>query len=241
MLTSEECLSSNKNDYLLNLVLNNDNTFFIGRNSYFNSILTITLSERKNVIIGQDCLFSKEIQFRVADSHLIYSSKSLKRINPTKSIYIGDHVWLGQNSLILKGCHIGSGSIIGAGTILSNKKIPSNCIFAGNPAKLVKKDIFWDPSVVHEWSIEKTKSMERYTSKNNIFDFDENETTDFNAIENKLDSLETSEEKLDYIKNNLTSVTKNRFFIGEKIKMTRNMRVNVLILINKVFNKLKMN
>lgn len=83
--------------------------------------------------------------------------------------------------------------------------------------------------------------MERYTSKNNIFDFDENETTDFNDIENKLDSLETSEEKLDYIKNNLTSVTKNRFFIGKKIKMTRKIQINVLILFNKVFNKLKMN
>ena len=54
---------------------------------------SLLLSERKNIIIGDQCLFSHTIWFRNADPHLIYDNITNKRINPTQSIYIGDHVW----------------------------------------------------------------------------------------------------------------------------------------------------
>ena len=45
---------------------------------------------------------------RTADPHIIYDIHR-KRINPSKSVFIGDHVWCGQNVLLLKGCRVGSG------------------------------------------------------------------------------------------------------------------------------------
>ena len=47
-------------------------------------------------------------------------------------------MWLGVNVTILKGVHIGDNSIVGAGSVLTSD-VPPNSIFAGNPAKLVKK------------------------------------------------------------------------------------------------------
>lgn len=45
--------------------------------------------------------------------------------------------FIGANSLILKGVHIGARSIVGAGSVVT-KDVPSDTIVAGNPAKIIK-------------------------------------------------------------------------------------------------------
>lgn len=52
-------------------------------------------------------------------------------------VSIGDHVWIGMNSLILKGVSIGEGAIIGAGSVVT-RDIPPRCLAAGVPAKIVR-------------------------------------------------------------------------------------------------------
>lgn len=209
-------LSSNIHKYVVNIVMYNNNVCFIGKNNYFNEyneVISLILSEERNIIIGNGCLFSLGIWFRVADPHLIYSSESFKRLNHTKSIYVGDHVWFGQNCLILKGNLIGSGSIIAAGSVLSNKRVPSNTIFAGNPARMIKENILWDGNSVHDWDSNKTQSMEIYHSKDYIYNFDDGQTVSFKQLENDLNNLESVDEKVDYIMNNLVNDAKNRFYI----------------------------
>ena len=56
----------------------------------------------------------------------------------TKPIIIEDDVWIGANSIILKGVKIGRASIIGAGSVVT-RDIPPFTIWAGNPAKFIKK------------------------------------------------------------------------------------------------------
>ena len=64
-------------------------------------------------------------------------------VNP---IIIGDEVWIGANSIITSGVHIGKHSIIAGGSVVT-KDVPSYCIVAGNPAKIMKQ---YD-SEKHEW------------------------------------------------------------------------------------------
>lgn len=59
------------------------------------------------------------------------------RIN--QSIVIDDDVFIGTHSIILKGVHIGARSIVGAGSVVT-KDIPQDCIAAGNPAKVIKRN-----------------------------------------------------------------------------------------------------
>ena len=54
-----------------------------------------------------------------------------------KPIVIGDDVWIGSRSLIMKGVHIGNGAIIGAGSVVT-KDVPPYEIWAGNPAHFIK-------------------------------------------------------------------------------------------------------
>lgn len=52
-------------------------------------------------------------------------------------ITIGDDVWIGFNSIILKGVTIGPQVIIAAGSVIT-KDIPPAVMVAGNPAKVIK-------------------------------------------------------------------------------------------------------
>lgn len=51
-------------------------------------------------------------------------------------VTIGNNVYIGMNTLILKGVKIGNNVIIGAGSIVTHD-IPDNCVAVGNPAKVL--------------------------------------------------------------------------------------------------------
>lgn len=53
-----------------------------------------------------------------------------------KKTVIGDNVFIGMNSIILMGSHIGNNVIIGAGSVVRGN-IPDNVVIAGNPAKII--------------------------------------------------------------------------------------------------------
>ncbi len=204
-------LCQNKNDYKLNIAIYNHSALYIGKDNYINGTLNIVLSERKHVFIGDNGLISFGIWIRTADPHLIYSVDTKKRINPSKSVFIGDHVWLGQGVTILKGAKIHSGSIAGAISVIPGKELQSNCSYVGNPVRKAAEEIFWDGSCVNVWTEEKTKSMETYESDKFIFKFDEDEYVSFDEIDEKLSSSKTSFEMYNYLKQINCNTDKNRF------------------------------
>lgn len=51
-------------------------------------------------------------------------------------VTIGNNVFIGMNTIILKGVTIGDNVIIGAGSIV-NRDVPDNCVVAGNPARVI--------------------------------------------------------------------------------------------------------
>jgi len=55
-----------------------------------------------------------------------------------KKVVIGKNSFIGAHSTILKGVTIGKNSIVGACSVVA-KNIPSNEIWAGNPAQLIRK------------------------------------------------------------------------------------------------------
>jgi acetyltransferase-like isoleucine patch superfamily enzyme len=52
-------------------------------------------------------------------------------------ISIGDDVFIGMHSLIMKGVTIGRGTVVGAGSVVT-KSLPSYCVAAGNPATILR-------------------------------------------------------------------------------------------------------
>lgn len=57
---------------------------------------------------------------------------------PSKGgVVIEDDVWVGANSVLLDGCHIGKGAIVAAGSVVSGKVEPYAMV-AGTPAKFIR-------------------------------------------------------------------------------------------------------
>lgn len=109
----------------------------------FNSSVHFCAQEENVCIhVGSDCMFSSNISIRTSDSHPIIDSISGQRINPPGCVTIDNHVWVAPDSKIMKGVHIGSGSIIGSDAVVT-KSVPMNCMVAGVPAKIVKTDVSW--------------------------------------------------------------------------------------------------
>lgn len=99
-----------------------------------------TIYAREKITIGNNTLIGANTKIIDNDFHPIDPAVRLRTPNEhmgVRSIEIGENVFVGCNCLILKGSKIGSNTVIGAGSIVSGE-IPSNCIAAGNPAKVVK-------------------------------------------------------------------------------------------------------
>ena len=93
------------------------------------------------ITIGSYCNFGGNTAIWDTDFHsLEFQDRRIHNVSTIKNapIFIGDDVFVGANSIILKGVTIGDRVIIGAGSVVT-KSIPADEIWAGNPAKFIRK------------------------------------------------------------------------------------------------------
>jgi len=113
----------------------NDNSFLIAAQS---------------IEIGDDVMVSWGVTITDHNSHAIafterandiiderggYKNWNNVKIAPVK---ISNKVWIGFNSIVLKGVTVGEGAIIGAGAVVT-KDVEPWTIVAGNPAKIIRE------------------------------------------------------------------------------------------------------
>ena len=93
----------------------------------------------KELTIGNNVKIGGGVLLIDTDCHPIDFSARRNSNDGTCSapIVIEDDVWIGAQSIVLKGVTIGARSIIGAGSVVT-KSIPADCIAAGNPCKILK-------------------------------------------------------------------------------------------------------
>lgn len=106
----------------------------------------------QGIHIGKSCM--------IASGTTILSHDHCKRTGPNiedcllLDTYIGDRCFLAVNCMVLPGVKIGNECIIGAGAIVT-KDVPDNCIVAGNPARIVRKNIkMADRAILLNWTVE---------------------------------------------------------------------------------------
>ena len=119
-----------------------DNEISVGDHAHFYGQVELAAMEGTSIRIGKDCLCSSNIQMRTGDSHSVLDLTGT-RINPSRDIRLGDHVWVGRDVSLLKGAEIGDHCILGMGALVTGKFPEPNCSIAGNPAKILKTGIDW--------------------------------------------------------------------------------------------------
>lgn len=127
-------------------------SLIIGNKVNLGTRVTIVSSLNVPITIGDDRLFSHDIQIRSGDEHTIFDLKEQKAITniPDRYVRIGRHVWCGSCTTIMRNADIGNGCVIGTGSMV-NKKFKNNTLAVGKPAKVIRERIVWDHEADLEW------------------------------------------------------------------------------------------
>ncbi|MDO6803817.1 acyltransferase [Wenyingzhuangia sp. 1_MG-2023] len=101
-----------------------------------------TIVCQDSIVIKDFVKFGGGVKIYDSDFHSLKAEERMDSVMDMKNkgkapVVIGNHVFVGANSMILKGVTIGDNSIVGAGAVVT-KDIPENQIWAGNPAKFIK-------------------------------------------------------------------------------------------------------
>lgn len=106
----------------------------VGKNFFAN--YNCTILDVAKVTIGDNCFMAPNVAIYTA-GHPIYPDVRSAMWEYGKEVTIGDNVWIGGNTVICPGVHIGSNVIIGAGSVVT-KDIPDWAVAAGNPCKVLR-------------------------------------------------------------------------------------------------------
>ena len=193
-----------------------DSVVFIGRNFYSGGNVRLLAAEQKHVFIGDSCQIAYGCWLRTNDSHLIYSIDGLKRINPPKSIYIGDHVWCGQGVTIFKGARVGSGAVITSNTVLAGRQVPSNRVVSGSPARQEAGKLFYSSVTTNAFRKAKLAKYDTFADSRWVYEHDPQDELSFDELEQAFSAKHQPEEKAEFIDLQIASrpERRNRFFIA---------------------------
>lgn len=123
----------------------------VGADTHIMQNCSFSAHGHTEIHIGRKCLMAADVICMAGDGHSILDVKTGKNINSSyhempenrRKIVIGEHVWIGRRAFVMGGAEIGNGSVIGAMGLVK-KKFPNNCVIAGNPARLLRRDITWN-------------------------------------------------------------------------------------------------
>lgn len=98
---------------------------------------TIICGER--IEIGKNTMLGRHITIRDNNGSHYMNRQGYKN---TRSVIIGDKVWLTEQCTVLPGVRIGDGAIVGALSLVI-KNVPAYTLVSGHPAEVVDEDILW--------------------------------------------------------------------------------------------------
>lgn len=112
-----------------------------GQNVQFTA--EVKIDSHKAITFGDDCLVSWDVLIMDTDHHDILNNLTSLIVNKPEPIHIGNEVWIGCRTMILKGAKIPDNTIIAAGTIITKHFNTQNTIIGGIPGRIIKRDVSW--------------------------------------------------------------------------------------------------
>lgn len=101
----------------------------------------VTLVCGDRITIGDNTVISWDTLIIDTDFHFVLDTEKGTTRPMRRPIVIGKETWLCVGSKILKGSKMPDGCILSAGSILNKKYEEHNCLLAGNPAIIARKNV----------------------------------------------------------------------------------------------------
>lgn len=114
------------------------NKFRVGDNS--------TIYSRKKIVFGECVMISWNFQALDTDFHYLQNTRTNEVYNNTKSIILGNKIWIGNSVTLAKGVEINDNCIIAANSFVNKKFLEENIVIGGMPAKKIvaERACVWD-------------------------------------------------------------------------------------------------
>lgn len=106
--------------------------FTHGENFQYNSGYPIDSNYPWLITVGDNVTLATGVKLLAHDASTVKTGVHTK----VGIVKIGSNVFIGCNSIVLPNVRIGDNVVIGAGSVVT-KDVPSNSVFAGNPARFV--------------------------------------------------------------------------------------------------------
>lgn len=120
---------------------------------------SVIQSAHGKIIIGNHVMLGPNVHIH-GGNHIFneigcyMDEASEKKPGQDGSIIIEDDVWIGSCSIILKGVHIGKGSVIGGGTIVT-KDVPPYSIYTNKIEPIIRRRFSDEEIIKHEEQLAK--------------------------------------------------------------------------------------
>lgn len=129
--------------YNTTLTLRAENSeIIIGKNTKTGSLYAVCMGKNNYIRIGESCMISDNVEIWSTDGHSITDLSSGEILNASMPVTIGNSVWLGKNSVVLKGVEVRDGTIVGMNTVVTKDTVPFSVV-VGNPARMVRENVKW--------------------------------------------------------------------------------------------------
>ena len=113
----------------------NGKNISVGRR--FTANFNVTILDGAPVTFGDFCMVGPGTLIATT-GHPLEAQGRRERLAISRPITIGNDVWIGGNCTVLGGVTIGDNVVVAAGAVVT-KDVPSNCVVAGVPARVIKQ------------------------------------------------------------------------------------------------------
>lgn len=98
---------------------------------------------QSDLIVGRDTMISDEVLLQTIDQHGIVDVNTMEIVNlGRRRTTIGQHVWVGRRSTIMRDVSVGNGSVIAAAAMVTSNVEPMTVV-AGTPARPLRHGTSW--------------------------------------------------------------------------------------------------
>ena len=186
----------------------------------------VVINSSESVEIGDNCGIGADVMIWTHGAWLDITQGFPSDFGPVK---IGNNVWLPARSIVLPNVTVGDNVVIGTNSLV-NKDLPSGCLAAGSPCKIIKEGMYpknyskekisdMVKGIISDWetlldSKGITRNVKTKYENGKIFLYQSNFETIYNIEERTIDGHinNVSEDLRDYLRRRGIKIYTDRFF-----------------------------
>ena len=184
------------------------------------------LNSSEPIEIGDNCGIGADVMIWTHGAWLDITQGFPSDFGPVK---IGKNVWLPARSIVLPNVTIGNDVVIGINSII-NRSLPSGCLAAGSPCKVIKEDVYpkklsdeeikiMIEGILSDWKVlcdhkEITRTIKTKYKNRKIFLYQSNFETIYNIDDRTIEGHinDVSEDLRDYLRRRGIKIYTGRLF-----------------------------